>query len=196
MGRKKREWLPGYYYHIVCRGNQRDDLFKTEIDYRTFFYLLKEVKQKTPFDLAAYCLMSNHFHLQMRSDSQPISKVMSLINKRYADYYNTKNNLTGHVFEKRYFDRLINTNLAMLRVSRYIHLNPLKAGLVETPESYRWSSYRLYLHTSGHSMLNANAVLDCMDGNALEKRQKYQEFVNEEKEIKEMPMDGGEIVFL
>ncbi|WP_047981801.1 REP-associated tyrosine transposase [Ornithinibacillus contaminans] len=195
MGRKKREWLPGYYYHIVCRGNQRDDLFKTEIDYRTFFYLLKEVKQKTPFDLAAYCLMSNHFHLQMRSDSQTISKVMSLINKRYADYYNTKNNLTGHVFEKRYFDRLINTDLAMLRVSRYIHLNPLKAGLVETPESYRWSSYRLYLHTSGHSMLNVNAVLDCMDGNALEKRQKYQEFVNEEKEIKEMPMDGGEIVF-
>lgn len=178
MGRKRRVWIPHLFYHIVSRGNRRDALFKDIGDFKTFFYILQEVAKKTPFELASYCLMTNHFHLQLRSTQQPISKVMSLINKHYADYYNTKNNLSGHVFEKRYYDKIIPSKQAMLEVSRYIHLNPVEANMVTKPEEYRWSSYRYYLHTRNHRQLNMDVILDYFSGTDLERRRKYQAFVN------------------
>lgn len=180
MARKTRIWLPNYFYHIVCRGNRRDALFKDESDFETFLRMLEQINKKTPFELASYCLMTNHFHLQMRSKDQPISKVMSLINKRYADYYNTKNSITGHVFEKRYYDKIIDSKQGMLEVSRYIHLNPLEARMVIKAQNYRWSSYRYYLHTSTHHMLNMDAVLGYFPGSGMEKREKYREFVGED----------------
>jgi hypothetical protein len=114
----------------------------------------------------------------MRSKEQPISKVMSLINKRYADYYNTKNKLTGHVFEKRFYDGVIDSKQGMLEVSRYIHMNPLEAEMVTKAESYRWSSYRYYLYTSNHHILNMDVVLDYFSGSHVDKREKYRRFVS------------------
>jgi hypothetical protein len=78
--------------------------------------------------------MTNHIHIQLRSQTQSVSKVMSLINKRYANYFNNKYNFTGHVFEKRFFDRLINTRIGMLYAGRYIHLNPVEAGVTAFPQ--------------------------------------------------------------
>ncbi|RYG71363.1 transposase [Lentibacillus lipolyticus] len=177
MGRRKRIWVPGTFYHVVCRGNRRDALFKDEGDFKTFLRILQQVHEKTPFELATYCLMTNHYHLQIRSKDQSISKVMSLVNKRYADYYNTKNRITGHVFEKRYYDKPIESKQGMLEVSRYIHLNPVEANMVAHAQSYRWSSYRYYIHTSRHPLLNMAAILDYFSGDEWEKRQKYQDFV-------------------
>lgn len=177
MARKKRIWESDYFYHIVCRGNRRDALFNDDRDFKTFLHILHQINQKTPFELTSYCLMTNHFHLQMRSKEQPISNVMSLINKRYADYYNTKNRVTGHVFEKRFYDKFIGTKHGMLEVSRYIHLNPVEAGMVEKAEHYRWSSYRYYLHTTSGPLLNMNVILDCFTGSEAEKRGEYREFV-------------------
>lgn len=179
MARKKRIWVPHLFYHIVCRGNRRDALFKDDGDFKTFLHILNQVNERAPFELASYCLMTNHFHLQLRSQDQPISKVMSLINKRYADYYNTKNRLSGHVFEKRYYDKIIPSNKGVLKVSKYIHLNPVVAKMVEKPEMYEWSSYRYYLHTLSYSQLNMGVILDCFSGNEMEKRMKYESFVNE-----------------
>ncbi|MCM3742117.1 transposase [Oceanobacillus luteolus] len=179
MGRKKRTWVPHAFYHIVSRGNRRENLFHDEGDFKTFLYILQTVNRKVPFELSSYCLMNNHFHLQLRSRKQPVSKVMSLINKRYADYYNTKNNYSGHVFEKRYFDKIIDTKTGMLEVSRYIHLNPLEAGMVEKAEKYKWSSYRYYLYLQRGPFLNMNVILDYFSGDEMEKRRKYREFVEE-----------------
>ncbi|HLQ72202.1 MAG TPA: transposase, partial [Bacillota bacterium] len=114
----------------------------------------------------------------------PVSKVMSLINKRYADYYNTKNNLTGHVFEKRYYDKIIPSKQAMLDVSRYIHLNPVEAKMVQKPETYRWSSYRYYLYTSNHNQLDMDVILGYFSGNEIERRRKYQAYVEDAKKVK------------
>ncbi|WP_010531753.1 transposase [Lentibacillus jeotgali] len=177
MGRKKRVWVPNSFYHVVCRGNRRDALFKDEGDFKTFLRILRQIHQKTPFELASYCLITNHFHLQIRSKEQPISKVMSLINKRYADYYNTKNRITGHAFEKRYYAKVIDSMEGMLEVSRYIHLNPVDANMVVTPQNYQWSSYRYYMHTFRYQLLNMAVILDYFSGNAWEKRRKYQAFV-------------------
>ncbi|WP_449280321.1 transposase [Lentibacillus juripiscarius] len=179
MGRKKRIWVPDSFYHVVCRGNRRDALFNDEGDFKTFLYILQQINKKAPFELISYCLMTNHFHLQIRSKEQPLSKVMSLINKQYADYYNTKNKVTGHVFEKRYYDRLAESKLAMLKVSRYIHLNPVDASMVTNAQSYQWSSYWYYMHTSTHGLLNTAIILDCFPGNEWEKRRRYREFCEE-----------------
>ncbi|WP_061575544.1 transposase [Heyndrickxia coagulans] len=178
MGRKKRYWDPNSFYHIVCRGNRRDSLFCDRGDYLTFLYILKQVFDKAPYELASYCLMTNHYHLQLRSTEQPISKIMSLINKRYADYYNNKYHLTGHVFEKRYYDHKIHSPKGMIEVSCYIHLNPVKANMVKKPERYPWSSYVDFMNdTRPYEYLKPDHILDLLPGNFDEKRKQYKEMV-------------------
>ncbi|MUK87700.1 transposase [Ornithinibacillus sp. L9] len=180
MPRNRRVWIPEYFYHIVCRGNRRDPLFREDSDFRIFLYLLQHVNKAAPFELASYCLMTNHFHLLLRSKNQPTSKVMSLINKRYADYFNNKYDLTGHVFEKRYFDKLIGDRYGVLRISQYIHLNPVEAGIVQKAEMYRWSSYRYYLYTADERLLSMNTILESFPGGELEKRELYRQFTEGE----------------
>lgn len=182
LGRKKRFWVPDSFYHIVCRGNRRDPLFMDDDDFRMFLHILVQINKKTSFELASYCLMTNHFHLQLRSNEYSISKVMALINKRYADYYNTRYNLTGHVFEKRFYDRLIDPGAGMLKVSRYIHLNPVEAGIVRRPEEYPWSSYRSFTRRFSNPLLNIDVILDLFPGNIREKRWRYVEFVEKKEE--------------
>jgi putative transposase len=179
MGRQKRIWVPHRFYHIVCRGNRRDPLFKETNDFLAFLHILHQLHEKIPFEIAAYCLMTNHFHLQLRSKQEPISKVMALMNKRYANYYNTRYRLTGHVFEKRYYGKLIDNDSGMLEVSRYIHLNPVEAHMVHAPELYRWSSFYLYMHPKSlpPKFMNMDALLDYFSGTKTERKKKYAEFV-------------------
>ncbi|WP_163969674.1 transposase [Oceanobacillus halotolerans] len=181
MARKKRIWIPNSFYHVVCRGNRRDTLFKEAEDFNVFLYMLSKIKQDLPFDMASYCLMMNHYHLQIRSTDQPVSKIMARLNKRYADYFNTKNGYTGHVFEKRFHDKLVETKQGMLEVSRYIHLNPIGAGIVKRPEDYQWSSYRYYYYQSPHELLNMEEIMGCFAGNRKEKQIQYEQYVNAEK---------------
>ncbi|MFJ8246755.1 REP-associated tyrosine transposase [Peribacillus asahii] len=175
MPRPKRTWIPDRFYHIVCRGNRRDPLFRSAADFEAFLHILHQVHEKFPFELASYCLMTNHFHLQMRSKEASISKIMSLINKRYANYYNTRYRLTGHVFEKRFYDKMIEGKEGMIEVSRYIPLNPVKAKMVKRPEQYPWSSYYLYMYrNSTHPrFMNVECVLDFHVGAVEEKRRLY-----------------------
>ncbi|MED4354356.1 transposase, partial [Schinkia azotoformans] len=138
-------------------------------------HILEQLHDKIPFELASYCLMTNHYHLQIRSREVPLPKIMSLINKRYANYYNTRYRLTGHVFEKRFYDDLIGEKEGMLEVSRYIHLNPVEARMVKKPESYPWSSFHLFKHraTTQPKFMNVNHILDFYIGSEEEKRWKY-----------------------
>ena len=185
MVRKTRVWLPNHFYHIVSRGNRKDVLFKDPQDYRTFLYILQQVYETHSFELAAYCLMNNHFHLQLRSKDQPISKIMSLVNKRYATYFNSRYELTGHVFEKRYFDEPLNSSANMLEVSRYIHLNPLKANLVLKPEDYPWSSYGFYFsrHKGIKSYMNLSPLVEGYPGSFKRKCKSYCDFVNAKRSV-------------
>ena len=179
MGRQKRSWLPTRYYHVVCRGNRRDPLFSNSTDFFAFYHILNQVHKKHPFEVASFCFMTNHYHLQIRSQTVPISKIMSLINKRYADYYNTRYRLTGHVFEKRYYDKIIDDKQGMLEVSRYIHLNPVEAKMVKYPEHYPWSSYSLFTNPQEipPKFMKINSILDYYTGTIEQKRERYCESV-------------------
>lgn len=185
MVRKTRLWLPNHFYHIVSRGNRKDLLFKDQQDYRTFLYILQQVYDTHSFELSAYCLMNNHFHLQLRSKEHPISKIMSLVNKRYATYFNARYELTGHVFEKRYFDEPLNSSANMLEVSRYIHLNPVKANLVLRPEDYPWSSYRFYYSRQSKMKpyMNLYPLVEGYPGTFKKKRKGYCNFVNAKRSV-------------
>ena len=132
MSRRRRVIIPDRFYHIVCRGNRRDPLFRDRNDFIEILHMLEKIYENIPYELVAYCFMTNHFHLQLRSQEASISKVMALLNKRYANYYNTKYRLTGHVFEKRFYSELIEGTTGMLEVSRYIFLNPVKARMVRS----------------------------------------------------------------
>lgn len=189
MGRHRRIWLPDYYYHVVSRGNRREPLFHDSVDFESFIRILDHVHEKAPFSIASYCLMTNHFHLQIRFLDQPMYRVMAMINKRYATYYNTRYSTSGHVFEKRYFSKPIVTIEGMLEVSRYIHLNPVRANIFELPEQYQWSSFRIYQETDGEQQLSffyPEAVLDLFNGKRYEQLKKYEHFVYEALESIEL----------
>ncbi|MFE8698137.1 transposase [Cytobacillus sp. FJAT-53684] len=175
MPYKKRIYIPERFYHIVSRGNRRDPLFRNASDFQAFLHILQQLQEKYPFEMASYCLMNNHYHLQLRTKETPLSKVMALINKRYANYYNTKYRLTGHVYEKRFYDKVIKDKEGMLEVSRYIHLNPVEARMVQQPENYPWSSYQFYKSESlkGPPFLNMSSILDYYEGTFEEKKRKY-----------------------
>ncbi len=175
MSRKKRIWVPNRYYHIDCRGNRREPLFRNATDFQAFLHILHQLHEKTSFEIASYCLMTNHYHLQLRSREISISKLMSFINKRYANYYNTKYRITGHVFEKRFYDSVIEDKEGILEVSRYIHLNPVVAKMVKKPENYPWSSYYLfkYPHSVQPVFMNIDSILDYYTGTIEQKKEKY-----------------------
>lgn len=174
MGRKLRILSPLYFYHIVCRGNRRDPLFMDERDIQAFIFILRRIHERFPFEIASFCLMTNHYHLQLKSQEHSISKIMALLNKQYANYYNTRYNLTGHVFEKRFYDSVILAKKGMLEVSRYIHLNPIEANIVIRPEDYLWSSYHLFFINEDEydylPFFNPGILLDEMEGDTLQKR--------------------------
>ncbi len=147
MPRKKREWYQGACYHVMGRGNRRCAIYKDEEDYNTFFRLLASVKERYPFTLHAYCLMTNHYHLLITTNNEPIWKIMQPIMNHYARNFNQKNGLDGHLFDSRYTSCLIENDIYFLEVSRYIHLNPVKALMVREPLAYEYSSYRWYMES-------------------------------------------------
>ena len=145
MPRKKREWYPGAQYHIMCRGNHRAEIYRDDEDRQVYLTLLEEKRKKYNINLISYCLMSNHVHLQIETVDNSPGLFMKMLNMKYAIFFNKKYNFVGHLFQGRYRSELIETDAQLLQTSKYIHLNPVRANMVEKPEQYAWSSYREYL---------------------------------------------------
>lgn len=159
MARRARIWFTGAKYHISSRGIRRNSLFYDDEDYEMYLDLIAETRNNYPFILHSYCLMSNHTHLQLETLETPLSIIMKNLNTKYAKYFNKKYAYSGHVFEKRYGAELLNSAEYELEVSKYIHLNPVHAGMVARPEDYPWSSYRAYLHLDEISLSDTQPLL-------------------------------------
>ena len=148
MSRHIREESPTGYYHIIQRGTGKQILFEDDNDYNRYLRKLKESKDANEVKLVAYCLMSNHTHLLVQSDTVGrITKMMRMLGVSYASYYNIKYNHTGHVFQDRYLSNPIRDEEHLLTCIRYIHNNPVRAG-IDTREHYKWSSYQDYIFNS------------------------------------------------
>lgn len=146
MARKRRVWNPILFEHATTRGNNRRTIFHEPADYRAFFRVLNYAYEKYPFTIISYCLMTNHYHLLIRSPEVPLGKVMGLINRRYGDYYRGKYGVTGYLYEGRYYAEKVDGPGGILTVSRYIHRNPIAVAnpLVSKMEDYPYSSYYYY----------------------------------------------------
>lgn len=175
MVRKKCEWYPGSIHHITTRGNRRSDIFKDGEDYIMYLAILKEVKTKLPFELYCYCLMTNHVHLEIKTNDISISKIMKRINQIYAQYFNKKYNYIGHLFQDRYHSEIIEDTAQMLTTTSYIHLNPVRASMVNRPEEYEYSSYSMYIGKKEEKLISSEKILSCFKDN--NKRKLYQDFV-------------------
>nr|WP_305908179.1 transposase [Methylomarinum sp. Ch1-1]MDP4520991.1 transposase [Methylomarinum sp. Ch1-1] len=143
MSRLPRFVLPGQPQHVIQRGNNRHIIFVVEEDYQYYLSKLTEACEKHHCDIHAYVLMTNHVHLLITPYvGNGISKVMQSVGRYYVQYFNRRYQRTGTLWEGRYKATLLNSDQYFLVCSRYIELNPVRAGMVKSPEDYRWSSYR------------------------------------------------------
>ena len=144
MPRVARKISKTKVYHIILRGNDRQDIFFDEQDYKKFIKEIIRTKEKYKFDLYAYCLMNNHVHLLIYDKNDSLSKCMQSLEVSYSKYFCQKYEKTGHLFQNRFSSREVETERYLVNVCRYIHQNPAKAGM-STIENYKWSSYNEYL---------------------------------------------------
>lgn len=143
MARLPRFGLPGQPQHVIQRGNNRNEIFCTEADYRFYLDKLKGAAAKHGCNIHAYVLMTNHVHLLITPERKDgIGKTMQALGRYYVQYYNYCYQRTGTLWEGRYKATLIDTESYLLTCMRYIELNPVRAGMVSHPSEYPWSSYR------------------------------------------------------
>ncbi|MCZ2845921.1 MAG: transposase [Candidatus Bathyarchaeota archaeon] len=144
MPRKARKLSTTNIYHIMIRGNQKQDIFLKDEDKLKFIDILKKKKQKGEYELYAYCLMNNHVHLLIKEKKDPISRIMQRINISYVNYFNHEYQQVGHLFQGRFNSEPVEDENYLLSALSYIHKNPEEAFLVKNLEEYPWSSYYLY----------------------------------------------------
>lgn len=131
-------------YHVIQRGNGKIDIFLTNDDRCQFLRMLDKAKDKYGFLLYGYCLMSNHVHLIVYDNGADISEIMKSVNVSYVSYFNNKYQRSGHLFQDRFKSQMVTQDRYLLALSRYVHNNPVKAGLVDHSGHYNWSSYNIY----------------------------------------------------
>ena len=145
MSRPQRIIYEDAYYHVMNRGAGRQKIFNTRIDREIFLQTLGEACQQFRIDVHAYCLMGNHYHLLIKTPQANLSRAMRHINGVYTQRYNRLNKTDGSLFRGRYRAILIDSDAYLLHLSKYIHLNPLSAGMVDNLGQYEWSSYSAYI---------------------------------------------------
>lgn len=131
-------------YHIIMRGNNKQNIFMENKDFQRFLLILKKYKIKYEYDLYCYILMTNHIHMIINSNKTDISRIMHSIAQEYSIYFNNKYDRCGHVFQDRFKSKCVESKQYLLNLQRYIHLNCVKAGIGKI-DSYKWSSYNEFV---------------------------------------------------
>jgi len=177
MPRKARAEVEGGLYHLITRGNNRRRIFNSARDYEKFLALLTVEKTKLPFFLYAYCLMSNHVHLLIERQVNTVGRVMQRLLTAYAQYYNRRYRRVGHLFQGRYKAILCQSDRYLSELVRYIHLNPVRARMVDQPEDYAYSSHRIYLGMESPGIVDVDPVLRHFGAQKDVARVRYRQFV-------------------
>ncbi len=179
MGRPLRIEYPGAFYHVTSRGNEQKDIFKSEADREKFLAYLESAAERYGAVFHAYCLMSNHYHLMIETPEGNLSRIMKHINNSYTNYFNIKRKRAGHLLQGRYKAILIEADAYAAELSRYIHLNPVRAKMVSSPEEYKWSSYRFYSEGEAPSWLSTGFVLGYFGSEPEEQSRSYRTYIME-----------------
>lgn len=186
MSRPLRIEYPGAWYHVMNRGRGSERVFFTDTDREAFIKVLRETFQLWNMRISAYCLMSNHYHLLIQTPDGNLSRCMRHVNGVYTQRFNRFHKQEGQLFRGRYKAVLVEGDSHLLEVLRYIHRNPLKAGIVKTLDDYSWSSHQGYLsRTKKWSWLQKDVILTQLTHVKTRQKSAYLDFVsmNESQEI-------------
>lgn len=182
MARKPRIHYPGALYHVTLRGNARQDIFFSDQDRSRFLLLLQEGVERYGHRVHAFCLMTNHVHLALQVGSIPLSRILQNLSFRYTRWSNWRRNSSGHLFQGRYKAVLVDADAYLMQLAGYIHLNPVRAGMVRAASDYPWSSHRAYLGRETVPWLSTGPVLAQFASDLSEARRLFGAFVDERRE--------------
>ena len=178
MSREKRKFSSTGLYHIVFRGINRQNLFEEAKDYRKIKEILQKQKEKQSFEIYAYCLMSNHVHMFIKEkEIGDIVKIMHKILTSYVGWYNIKYQRSGSLIGNRYKSEPIEDDKYVFAVIRYIHQNPIKAGMVENIVDYEWSSYKEYVEKI--ELVDENFLIGILDSKKVRAKEIFVELHKE-----------------
>lgn len=178
MARKPRYFVEGQYYHIIQRGNNKEQIFYSEGDYIYFLQILKEAGAKYPCQIYAYCLMPNHFHLLMSPlQNNSISNFMKFAGVKHVRYTNKRYNRTGTLWEGRFRSSFIDDERYFTTCLLYIELNPVRAKLVKRPESYLWSSYSYRAFGNKETLVTLDPWYKSLGESQLERQRSYRKLL-------------------
>ena len=176
MARPLRIEYPGAWYHVMNRGRRAEKIFHDRHDYQAFVELLQESSKMWNIRVAAYCLMTNHILVQ--TPDANIARSMRHINGVYTKRFNRKHRCDGPLFRGRYKSILVNGDNYLLQLVRYIHRNPVKAGIASKPDDYSWSSHKGYLSVAKKwKWLHKEFIFSMLTKNRKEWVKQYRRFV-------------------
>jgi putative transposase len=178
MPRPLRPINDGLIYHVINRGNNRQDVFHKPADFQAFLTALADLKERMPFELYGYCLLNNHFHLLLRPKGPTISRIMQSLLVSHTQRYHRHYRSGGHVWQGRFKSPVIQNDEHLLTVLRYIEANPLRAALVMRAEEYPWSSYRAHGLGEADELIDRLITYDELSPRPSERARKWAEKVH------------------
>ena len=179
MARQPRLHIPGGLYHVMLRGNGGQSIFQVDEDREQLATLVAEGVRRFAHRIHGYCWMPTHVHLAMQVDQVPLAKIVQNLSFRYTRWFNRRAERLGHLFQGRYQAILVDAEAYLLELIRYIHLNPVRAGLVQDPAAYPWSGHSAYLGKTPVSWLTTDWVLSQLADTLPLARRRYRQFVNQ-----------------
>lgn len=182
MPRPLRVQIPGEIFHLTSRGNRRQPIFLDAGDQVRFLTLLDRLGQNRGWNGYAYCLMPNHYHLVLETPSGDLSSGMQWLNGRYAQDFNHRHGLDGHVFQGRFYSGQVESDWHLLELARYLARNPVDAGLCRQPHEWLWGSYRALAGFESSVVprfLRLNRVLELFGRTPQSARHRFRAFVND-----------------
>jgi len=188
MARPLRIEYEGAFYHVTARGNERRRIFFSKTDYEKFLTNLREAALRFSVVVHCYVLMGNHYHLIVETPKANVSAFMHTIQSGYTTYFNKKKGRSGHLFQGRFKSILVDADAYLLQLSRYIHLNPVRVHLADTPQAYPFSSYRAFVDPRQETFLFRDLILSMSHGS-----EGYRRFV--ESALPEQPENPSQNIY-
>jgi REP element-mobilizing transposase RayT len=177
MGRATRADFTGGIYHVIARGNNKGLIFNDSKDKGYFLSILKKNSETMGCRIYGYALMDNHYHILIQTMDKKLQEIMHSINNKYSKYFNLKYERVGHVFQGRYTSCIIQNEFYMYNVLRYIHQNPVKAGMCRKVEDYPWSSDKYYREDS-NGFVDTSLVINMISSDLAEAKRQYKEWMD------------------
>ena len=173
MPRPPRVFVDGAHYHVYCRVGRGEPIFQDKAEADALVQILSDVKRRDGFAILAWCVMSNHYHLAVRSGGVPLWRSMRLVQGRYSKGFNRRRNVYGALWQGRYKARVVVGERNLQQLVVYVHLNPVVAGAARDPARYRWSGHSEILAGDGRGLVDANETLLAFGGGQETARQSY-----------------------